>query len=70
MKKLLLPMSAALAASPAYAIPIISLHGGGAWHVQFSSTMVDAGLLIASIAVLSAAVAFRMRRRKAAQQRH
>lgn len=69
MKRPLVPIAALLAASPAYALPIISLHGGGAWHVQFSSTMVDAGLLAASIAALGATVAFRMLRRKAGRQR-
>jgi hypothetical protein len=70
MRKHLTPVIGLVVAAPAHALPIVSLHGGGAWHVQFASTTVDVSLLILGIVALSAIVAFRMLRRKLVQQRH
>jgi hypothetical protein len=70
MKRFLIPAAGLVLAAPAHALPIISLHGNGAWHVQFASTTVDLRLLIAGIAALTAVVVFRMLRRVVARQQN
>jgi hypothetical protein len=62
-KRLFAVLAGLLGATPAHALPIISLHGGGAWHVQFSSMNVDPVWLAGSLAALGALVIFRALRR-------
>jgi len=67
MKTLLALVSGLVIAAPAHAVPIISLHSA-VCNVQIASTAVDFGLLLASVAALTVAVAYRVYRRKAAWQ--
>lgn len=69
MEKFLIPFAGLFALAPAHALPIVSLHGAGSCPVVHASTMVDAVLLILSVAALATAVAFRVHRRKVVQQR-
>jgi hypothetical protein len=61
MKKLLIPLLA-LAAAPAHAISIVSLHGG--MVAPMASSTVDTVLIITGVAVLATVAAFRFRKRK------
>jgi len=62
--RLIAVLAGLLSTTPAFAIPIISLHGGGAWHVQFSSMNVDAVWLVGSLAALGGLIIFRALRRR------
>ncbi|MDD4882791.1 MAG: hypothetical protein PHR30_11195 [Gallionellaceae bacterium] len=61
MKKLLAPIAALFVAAPSYALPIVTLHMGGA-------PMVDPVLMVAGLSALAAVIAVRVLRRKGGQQ--
>jgi hypothetical protein len=62
MKKLLAPVLGLVVASPAYAVSIVSLHGG--MTLPFASTDADFAMTILGLAALSVVVAFRALKRK------
>lgn len=67
MKKLLVPLVALLVASPAYAISIVSLHGGG-MCIPFSSWEADPGTMFAGVLVLAAVITVLVLQRKKRKQ--
>ena len=65
MKTLLALISGFVVAAPAHAVSIVSLHSG--MGTMMVSTAVDAITLIISVGLLTAAIAYRAFRRKAAR---
>lgn len=66
MLKFLTPAIGVIAAAPAHAVSIVSLHGG--MGVPLFNSGADAILLFAGVAALTVVVAFRVLKRKAGKK--